>query len=57
MHLQDAYRDRIALAPGGLPHTEALCRRILSMPLFPQLRPDQVDRVIEGITRWSGIAA
>ncbi|MFZ1576523.1 MAG: DegT/DnrJ/EryC1/StrS family aminotransferase [Chromatiaceae bacterium] len=56
VHLQDAYRDRIALAPGGLPNTEALCRRILSLPLFPQLRPDQVDRVIEGITRWSGIA-
>ncbi len=31
VHLQPAYRDRIALAPGGLPHTERAAAEVLSL--------------------------
>lgn len=33
VHLQDAYRGSVALAPDGLPVTEALMPRILSLPM------------------------
>jgi len=53
VHLQEAYRGHVALAPGGLPHTDALCRRILSLPMFPQLTDDQVSRVVAGVASWN----
>lgn len=37
VHLQDAYRGSVALAPDGLPVTEALMPRILSLPMYPEL--------------------
>ena len=35
--LQDAYRGSVALAPDGLPVTEAIMPRILSLPMYPEL--------------------
>jgi dTDP-4-amino-4,6-dideoxygalactose transaminase len=32
---------------GGLDRTEGLAAEILSLPLFPELRDSEVDRVIE----------
>ena len=37
LHLQDAYRGSVALAPDGLPVTEAIMPRILSLPMYPEL--------------------
>ena len=37
VHLQDAYRNRVPLAPDGLPVTETLMPRILSLPMYPEL--------------------
>ena len=37
VHLQDAYRGSVALAPDGLPVTEAVMPRILSLPMYPEL--------------------
>ena len=37
VHLQDAYRGSVALAPDGLPVTEAIMPRILSLPMYPEL--------------------
>jgi len=45
IHLQPAYRDRVALAPGGLPHTERAALEVLSLPMYPQLSEAQVDAV------------
>ena len=36
----------LATAPGGLPVTESLAKRILSLPMFPQLSDGQVRTVI-----------
>lgn len=49
VHLQPAYRGRIAMGPAGLGETERAAREVLSLPMFPQLREEQVGRVIAGI--------
>lgn len=49
VHLQPAYRDRVAVPRGGLPVTEQAARRILSLPLYPQLSDEQVARVCAAV--------
>ncbi|MER2513615.1 MAG: DegT/DnrJ/EryC1/StrS family aminotransferase [Nitrosomonas ureae] len=48
VHQQPAYNDPV-LRPVSLRHTENLVGRILSLPMYPQIRDDEVDRVIEAI--------
>lgn len=48
VHEQPAYRGRISL-PVPLPHTEAIARQILSLPIYPELTTDEVDAVIGAI--------
>lgn len=55
VHLQPAYLDRVPV-PGGMAVTERLAGEILSLPIYPELRADQVERVIEGITAWAAQA-
>jgi dTDP-4-amino-4,6-dideoxygalactose transaminase len=45
VHCQPAYAS-IRVGPGGLEHTERAAREVLSLPLFPELGLDSVDRVI-----------
>ncbi|HEY9679738.1 MAG TPA: DegT/DnrJ/EryC1/StrS family aminotransferase [Drouetiella sp.] len=47
-HLQKAY-SYLGYQPNSLPVTEQLAKRILSLPLFPELTNEQVDEVIKGI--------
>ena len=49
VHLQPAYRGRLAIGPAGLGESERAAREVLSLPMFPQLREEQVGRVIAGI--------
>ena len=49
VHLQPAYRGRVAIGPSGLPETERAAREVLSLPMFPQLTEEQVGRVIAGV--------
>jgi dTDP-4-amino-4,6-dideoxygalactose transaminase len=49
VHLQPAYRGRIAIGPGGLSASERAAREVLSLPMFPQLTDEQVGRVISGV--------
>jgi dTDP-4-amino-4,6-dideoxygalactose transaminase len=49
VHLQPAYRGRIALGAGGLPQTERAAQSVLSLPLFPQLPDSDVDAVIAAV--------
>ncbi len=56
-HLQPAYSaGHKATQPwlrpqgaGSLPHTEQLAQRILSLPLYPELTPAELDRVIAAV--------
>ena len=45
VHLQPAYKGRIATGPGGLPNSEAAARTVLSLPMFPQLTDEQAGEV------------
>lgn len=45
IHRQPAYYD----AALSLPHTEQACSEVLSLPLHPGLRDEDVARVIEGV--------
>jgi len=51
IHEQPAYRGRVILPPGGLPVTERAAREILSLPMFPELTEQEVQRVIGAIRR------
>jgi dTDP-4-amino-4,6-dideoxygalactose transaminase len=52
VHLQPAYQGRLAELPAGLPETARVARRILSLPMFPQLADDAVARVIAAIRAY-----
>lgn len=52
IHLQPAYLGRLA-GSEELPVTERLAGRILSLPMFPQLRADEVDRVCDLLLSWA----
>ncbi len=51
VHQQPAYKDRLTGCQ-GLPVTERLVGRILSLPVYPELQPGEVKRVCETIKRW-----
>ena len=46
VHLQPAYAD-LGYRKGSLPETERASEEILSLPLYPELRPEQIDTVCE----------
>jgi dTDP-4-amino-4,6-dideoxygalactose transaminase len=47
-HMQKAYAY-LNHKPGSLPATEYVTKRIVSLPMFPQLTDEQVDYVIESV--------
>jgi UDP-4-amino-4-deoxy-L-arabinose-oxoglutarate aminotransferase len=49
VHEQKYYRESLAGQVGELPNTEWNSERILSLPLFPDMRTEDVDRVIGAI--------
>ena len=48
IHLQQAYAD-LGYGKGDFPEAEQLAERTLSLPMFPELRSDQIGRVAEEI--------
>ena len=51
VHLQGAYRGRVALDPAGLSQSERASREVLSLPMFPELDDESVARVIAAIRK------
>lgn len=51
VHLQPAHRNLQVLG-GGLKCTEEVCRRVLSLPIYPQLSEREVRQVCEAIRQW-----
>jgi dTDP-4-amino-4,6-dideoxygalactose transaminase len=48
VHLQKAYSD-LGYKSGNFPIAESLCQNVLSLPLFPELKPDQVSVVTKAV--------
>ncbi len=48
-HLQKYYREQMGFRRGMLPQTEWNSDRICSLPLFPGMRPEDVDDVVAAI--------
>jgi len=53
VHLQPAYAD-LGYARLSLPESEKAADQVLSLPLYPEMTDDQVERVSEALT---GLAA
>jgi len=51
IHQQPAYQHRLK-GWDRLPVTEQLVGRILSLPMYPELQPEQVSRVCDEIKKW-----
>jgi dTDP-4-amino-4,6-dideoxygalactose transaminase len=51
LHQQPAVR-RLGFAAAPLPVTEALCERILSLPIYPEMTDDQVARVAQCVREY-----
>ncbi|MEN0110756.1 MAG: DegT/DnrJ/EryC1/StrS family aminotransferase [Planctomycetota bacterium] len=56
LHLQACFAP-LGHKPGDLPHTERACEEVLSLPVFPELRPQEQDRVIDAIDRFTATQA
>jgi dTDP-4-amino-4,6-dideoxygalactose transaminase len=51
LHLQQAYRN-LQYPTGSFPVCERIASEILSLPMFPQLRADQIQRVVEEVASF-----
>ncbi|MEC7653275.1 MAG: DegT/DnrJ/EryC1/StrS family aminotransferase, partial [Cyanobacteriota bacterium] len=56
IHRQPAYAHP-GLQQGSLPVTEQLCSQVLSLPIFPELRAEQQQQVVDTLTQMLGSAA
>ncbi len=51
IHLQRAYED-LGYKEGDFPEAERLAKRMLSLPMFPELRREQIERVAKEIKEF-----
>jgi UDP-N-acetyl-3-dehydro-alpha-D-glucosamine 3-aminotranferase len=50
LHLQKAYRD-LGMKPGSLPVSEQAAREVLSLPMYPELREEEIRAVADAVRR------
>jgi dTDP-4-amino-4,6-dideoxygalactose transaminase len=48
LHLQPLYAS-LGHKPGNFPHAERAAQEVLSLPMYPELRAEQIARVVEAI--------
>jgi dTDP-4-amino-4,6-dideoxygalactose transaminase len=56
VHLQPAYRD-LGYSVGDFPVSEQAGREVLSLPMFPELTPDQIKEVALALSPRIGVAS
>jgi dTDP-4-amino-4,6-dideoxygalactose transaminase len=52
LHLQNAYKS-LGIKPGDFPVSERVSSEIVSLPMFPNLRADQQERVVNEVTSFA----
>ena len=53
LHLQKVFSD-LGYKEGDFPNSEEASKTVLSLPMFPELKDDQVDYVVDAISAFSG---
>ncbi|OAN54677.1 erythromycin biosynthesis sensory transduction protein eryC1 [Paramagnetospirillum marisnigri] len=53
-HRNPGYATLVRLPPGGLPVTEALVGRILTLPIYPELSEAEIKVVVDGVRSFFG---
>lgn len=51
LHLQPIYRS-LGHKAGDFPHAEHAAKEVLSLPMYPELRPEQITRVAETVAEF-----
>ncbi len=51
LHLQPVYAS-LGHRDGGFPHSERAAQEVLSLPMYPELRKEQIARVVEAVTEF-----
>ena len=51
LHLQKAY-EHLGYKKGAFPVTEHIADRLLSLPMFPELKPEQIEYVVQSIKEF-----
>lgn len=51
LHRQACY-EHLGWKEGTLPETERACKEILNLPIFPELRADEQEQVVDSIERY-----
>jgi dTDP-4-amino-4,6-dideoxygalactose transaminase len=51
LHLQPCFRD-LGVVEGALPHAERACREAISLPVYPEIRPAQQERVAGAVIQF-----
>jgi dTDP-4-amino-4,6-dideoxygalactose transaminase len=51
-HLQPAHAD-LGYRQGDFPHSEQAAREVLSLPMYPELQPEQQDQVVAALSEWA----
>ncbi len=54
IHLQKVYRE-LGYEKGSFPHAEKAAREIISLPMYPSLKDDEVHYVCESIRKFYGM--
>jgi dTDP-4-amino-4,6-dideoxygalactose transaminase len=52
VHLQDAYKS-LGIGRGSFPVSERCADEFVSLPMFPELEPAQIDYVAQQVIAWS----
>jgi dTDP-4-amino-4,6-dideoxygalactose transaminase len=53
LHLEPCFHD-LGHRPGDFPEAESAAREVISLPVFPELRPEQQERVVAALADFYG---
>jgi dTDP-4-amino-4,6-dideoxygalactose transaminase len=51
VHLQKCFAE-LGHKPGDFPHSERAAKETVSLPMYPEMKPEQVDAVVAALREW-----